>query len=65
MPYVGDQESGFEWLPGQIGQSNFYRVSANTPGAGDSTVYRCDGMLITCDVCKNPRAQWQIGNLTA
>ena len=56
-------ESGWEWLPGQQGM--WYRMPSTTPGNGDTTVYRADGLTLMCDICLNPRRQAKLVNVTA
>lgn len=56
-------EHGFEWLPGTEGM--WYRMPSSTAGGGNTTTYRCDGMLIMCDICLDPRQQFQVINVTA
>lgn len=56
-------ENGWEWLPGQSGM--FYRMPSSTPGNGDTTTYRADGLMLMCDICNFPKAQAEISNVTA
>lgn len=66
---VGDWESlyplsaTFEWLVGDTG--GWYRMSSSTPGNGKTTVYRMDGMLSFADICRYPRRQAELSNVTA
>ncbi len=57
-------ENGWEWLPGYIG-SMWYRMPSSTPGNGDTTTFRADGMMLMCDICNFPRIQAEIGNVSA
>jgi hypothetical protein len=59
--HPGDQQ--FEWMPGYMG--NWYRMPSSTPGGGDTTTLRMDGLMALCDICLMPRIQGQIENVTA
>lgn len=56
-------ENGWEWLPGVQGM--WYRMPSITPGNGDTTTFRADGLMLMCDICLAPRAQAKLINITA
>ena len=56
-------ENGWEWLPGQQGM--WYRMPSSTPGNGDTTTFRADGLMLMCDICLAPRKQAKLINVTA
>lgn len=57
-------ENGWEWLPGSVG-GMWYRMPSSTPGNGDTTTFRADGLMLMCDICLAPRLQSEIVNVTA
>lgn len=57
-------DNGWEWLPGQTG-GMWYRMPSSTPGNGDTTTFRADGLMLMCDICNYPRIQAELENVTA
>lgn len=57
-------EYGWEWLPGGE-MDGWYRMPSATAGGGNTTTFRMDGMMLMCDICADPRNQFQIVNVTA
>lgn len=54
----------FEWLPGSGGDSYWYRMPSTTPGAGNTTTYRMDGLMAVCSICTFPRRNIRIRNVS-
>lgn len=66
---VGDWETlyplsaTFEWLVGDTG--GWYRMTSSVPGGGKTTTYRMDGMISLADICRYPRRQAELNNISA
>lgn len=54
----------FEWIPGNT-VGAWSRMVSSTAGAGFTTTYSMNGMLAMVDLCRNPRRNAELFNLTA